>query len=105
MPRGGGESYRQAGARAAVAVGEALAPLEPGQLLVAVTHGGTARGLMAVLLDQDPDRWWRYGPLGNCCWSVLVEHSLGWRIERHNTGPYADLPRADEHRRAEAPSL
>jgi len=25
-------------------------------------------------------------PLGNACWSVLVEADRGWRLERHNTG-------------------
>jgi probable phosphoglycerate mutase len=85
VARGGGESYRQAGQRGAEAVREALATLEAGQTLLAVTHGGTARGIMSVLLEQDPAHWWRYAPLGNCHWSLLVEHPLGWRMELHNS--------------------
>jgi probable phosphoglycerate mutase len=84
--RGGGETYRQAGFRAAACVVGALPSVPSGGTAVVVTHGGTARGLMAVLLEQDPAHWWRYAPLGNCCWSLLVEHRLGWRLERHNVG-------------------
>ena len=86
VPRGGGETYRQVGERGAACVREALPELPPGGVLVAVTHGGTARGILGVLLNADPDTWWQFGPLGNCCWSVLVEHPLGWRLEQHGAG-------------------
>lgn len=87
LARGGGESYREAGSRGAAAINDALEALPAGGTLVAVTHGGTARGTMSVLLDQDPAHWWRYAPLGNCRWSLLLEHQLGWRLEHHNAGP------------------
>ena len=87
VARGGGESYRDAGVRGAAAITDALEALDPGATLVVVTHGGTARGAMAVLLEQDPADWWRYAPLGNCRWSLLVERRLGWRLEHHNAGP------------------
>ncbi len=89
VPRGGGETYRDGGLRAAACVTTALTRVPPGGSLVAVTHGGTARGLMCVLLDVDPARWWRFAALGNTCWSVLVEHREGWRLERHGVGPEA----------------
>jgi hypothetical protein len=39
-----------------------------------------------VLLEVDPAQWGRFAPLGNTCWSVLVEATWGWRLERHNAG-------------------
>ncbi len=84
--RGGGETYAEAGERAASAVLEHLAAVAPGGTLVAVTHGGTARGALGVLLGLPPSHWWRFAPLGNTCWSVLAEGDRGWRLERHNTG-------------------
>ena len=58
----------------------------PGGSLVAVTHGGTARAVLGSLLDLPVASWARLAPLGNCCWSVLVEHPLGWRLEQHGAG-------------------
>ena len=89
VPRGGGETYRQAGERAAQCVREALPQVPAGGVLVAVTHGGTARAATGYLLEADPTAWWQFAPLGNCCWSVLVEHPRGWRLERHGVGPDA----------------
>ena len=86
VPRGGGETYAQAGERAASSVADHLRSVPPGGTLVAVTHGGTARAALGVLLDLPPAAWPRLAPLGNTCWSVLVEGDVGWRLERHNTG-------------------
>jgi broad specificity phosphatase PhoE len=86
VSRGGGETYRTAGERAAACLQEALSGVPAGETLVAVTHGGTARAALGVLLDVEPARWGRFAPLGNCCWSVLVEAGWGWRLERHNAG-------------------
>jgi broad specificity phosphatase PhoE len=82
--RGGGETYAEVGARGAAAVLEALDAADA--LVIAVTHGGTARSTIGVLLELDPDAWWRLGPLGNCRWSVLVEADHGWRLVEHNAG-------------------
>ena len=84
--RGGGETYAEAGARAAASVADHLAGAPAGGTLVVVTHGGTARAALGVLLGLPVDDWWRFAPLGNTCWSVLVEGERGWRLERHNTG-------------------
>jgi broad specificity phosphatase PhoE len=86
VPRGGGETYRQAGERAAQCVRDSLPDVPDGGTLVAVTHGGTARGATGVLLELDPDSWWRLAPLGNTCWTVLLEGDRGWRLERHGAG-------------------
>ena len=79
----GGETPAEVGARAAQVVEQHL-PAD-GTLLL-VTHGGTARALVGVLTDLPVGWWWRLAPLGNTCWSTLVEGELGWRLERHNTG-------------------
>ncbi|MFP5220033.1 MAG: histidine phosphatase family protein [Actinomycetes bacterium] len=84
--RGGGETYREAGARAAAAVRERLDDVPAGGTLLAVTHGGTARAALGVLLELAPASWGRLAPLGNACWSTLVEAHWGWRLERHNAG-------------------
>ena len=85
VPRGGGETYADAGARAAACV---LELLPAAGTLLAVTHGGTARGTIGTLLDLPADSWWRLAPLGNTCWAVLVEAERGWRLERHGLGVY-----------------
>jgi len=83
VARGGGETYREAGERAAACLLEHL----PAQgTLLAVTHGGTARATLGVLLELPQASWARLVPLGNACWSVLVEGDVGWRLERHNAG-------------------
>ena len=86
LPRGGGETYAEAGRRAAACVAEHLEAVPAGGTLVAVTHGGTGRAVLGVLLDLPRESWPRLAPLGNTCWSVLVEGDVGWRLERHNTG-------------------
>ena len=84
--RGGGETYREAGDRAAQCLREAVEDLPAGGTVLAVTHGGTARAALGLLLELEPDTWGRLAPLGNTCWSTLVEAPWGWRLERHNAG-------------------
>lgn len=103
--RGGGETYRQAGVRAAGCIEEVLVELPADGVVIAVTHGGTARGTLGVLLDSAPDRWWRTGPLANACWSVLVQHRLGWRLEEHGVGPGALSTPASWRPQPAAPGL
>lgn len=93
--RGGGETYAEVGARASACVLEALDKTDG--LVVAVTHGGTARSTIGVLLELDLSSWWRLGPLGNCRWSVLVDGASGWRLVEHNAG-VPDVAVAEEDR-------
>jgi broad specificity phosphatase PhoE len=81
-----GESPVQVAARARCVVEEWLPSLADDQALLLVTHGGTARALVGTLTDLPPDSWYRLAPLGNTCWSTLVEERGQWRLERHNTG-------------------
>lgn len=86
VPRGEGETYAEAGRRAAASLAEHVGEVPAGGTLIAVTHGGTARAALGVLLDLPAAAWPRLAPLGNTCWTVLVEGDVGWRLERHNTG-------------------
>jgi probable phosphoglycerate mutase len=81
-----GETRVEVGARAAAAVHDHLPEVPLGGTLLLVTHGGTARALVGTLCGFDPASWWTLAPLGNTCWTTLVEHEGGWRLERHNTG-------------------
>ena len=82
----GGESPSQVAVRAGAALEEWLPQLPDAGVLLLVTHGGTARALVGTMTGLQPDDWWRLAPLGNTCWSTLVEDERGWRLERHNTG-------------------
>jgi probable phosphoglycerate mutase len=96
--RGTGETYAEAGARAAEFVVERLDSLGRGALLVAVTHGGTARAAIGTMLDMDPDTWWRLAPLSNCRWSLLADIGRGWRLEEHNAGSPPEEETGDDAR-------
>ena len=86
VPRGNGETYADAGRRAASCLAEHVSSVPAGGTLIAVTHGGTGRAALGVLLDLPAAAWPRLAPLGNTCWTVLVEGDVGWRLERHNAG-------------------
>ena len=87
---GGGETRWEVAERTSAALSDALAQVEPGGTLVAVTHGGAARTALAMLLMLPPALWGALGGLSNCCWSVLLEDSRrgpgAWRLEEHNAG-------------------
>ncbi len=97
--RGGGETYAEVGLRAVEAI-HAMLPAMPGHgVLVAVTHGGTARAVIGTMLDIDTASWWRFAPLGNCRWSVLVETPRGWRLAEHAAGtPPEEVEGGDDAR-------
>jgi probable phosphoglycerate mutase len=82
----GGESPAEVAVRARACLEEWLPKLGDGGALLLVTHGGTARALVGTMTGLRPEDWWRLAPLGNTCWSTLVEDHRGWRLERHNTG-------------------
>jgi glucosyl-3-phosphoglycerate phosphatase len=96
--RGGGETYAEVGARSAECIIDWLDRLGPGSLLVAVTHGGTARATIGTLLGFDPDLYWRLAPLGNCRWALLSDMGRGWRLEEHNAGQPPEEETGDDVR-------
>jgi probable phosphoglycerate mutase len=96
--RGSGETYAEVGARAVECIHDWLEQLSPGSLLLAVTHGGTARATIGTLLDMPPDTWWRLAPLSNCRWSLLADMGRGWRLEEHNAGSPPEEETGDDAR-------
>jgi probable phosphoglycerate mutase len=91
---GGAERRTDVAARATAAIREAVAEVPAGGVLVAVTHGGTARAAIGGLLGLPVGTWGALGGLANCNWSVLEESALtpaGWRLSEHNAG---SLPEA-----------
>lgn len=84
--RGDGETYAEVGSRAAACLDDWASQVSDGGLVVAVTHGGTARATIGTLLGMAPDTWWRISPLGNCRWALVSDIGRGWRLEEHNAG-------------------
>lgn len=87
LARGGGETYAQVAARAVAALTEALPRLRPGELLVLVTHGGTAKALIGAMLGLAPRDWRSIRSPAHGRWAVLEEVSFGWRLDEHNVRP------------------
>jgi glucosyl-3-phosphoglycerate phosphatase len=96
--RGGGETYAEVGARATACIKDWLDRLGSGSLLLAVTHGGTARATIGTMLGMAPDTWWRLAPLSNCRWSLLADSGRGWRLEEHNAGSPPEEETGDDAR-------
>ncbi|MCU1678237.1 MAG: histidine phosphatase family protein [Frankiales bacterium] len=92
--RGGGETYAEVGARVRTALESLVDRTPAGGTAVAVTHAGTSRAAIGVLLDLPVELWPRLGPIGNVRWSTLVESERGWRLAEHNAGvlePFSGL--------------
>jgi probable phosphoglycerate mutase len=91
--RGGGETYREVGARAGAVVDELITGGEfgRGDLAVLVLHGGSARALLGSILGLPHTSWYRLGPLGNCRWSLVRRHEGGFRLAEHNVA-VANVP-------------
>jgi probable phosphoglycerate mutase len=89
--RGGGETYAEVGARAVSLLADLTAEgrLREDGLTVLVLHGGTARALIGRLLEIPSPAWWRFGPLGNCRWTLLRGDKGRFRLIEHNGGPLA----------------
>lgn len=100
VPAGGAETRSDVAARVVPAIADALASVPPGDTVVVVTHGGSARAAIGSLLDLPMDRWAAIGGLSNCCWSVLEEVVLdgraAWRLVEHNAGSLPTPVMGDE---------
>lgn len=89
--RGGGEHMTEVADRAVAAAVDAVRALPERSTLVAVTHGGAGRVLIAQMIGLPPDQWKVLGGLANCCWSILSERPGGdsgprWVLVEHNAG-------------------
>lgn len=52
---------------------------------VLCTHGGLIAGLTPLLLGLPVSRWWVFGGISNCHWTVLRRRETSWRLESYNT--------------------
>ncbi len=91
LRRGGGETYGEVGARALLAVAPLLEG-PPEELVLAVTHGGTARSLIDLLLGIPVRHRHILGGLPNAGWSRLDEGRFGWRLAEHAVTADLGLP-------------
>lgn len=94
----GGESRAQLDAR----VLAALRDIEVDHVLL-VTHGGTSRSIIEVLLALPPHagRW--LAVLGNCHWSHLERYPEGWQLRTHNLAPASETMRHEADVPEDAP--
>lgn len=97
----GGEREDEVGHRVAAVVREYVDRLDPGQLLVVTSHGGSIRSGIGALLGLDVVLWRLLGPLSNCAWSVLGEapggwQPAGWRLFEHNAGTLPEPALSDD---------
>jgi probable phosphoglycerate mutase len=63
-----------------------VAGMQPGQLVVVVSHGAAIRFGLGQLLGLGPELWGMLGPLANCSWSVIDRRREHWRLLEHNAG-------------------
>ena len=95
-----GESRVEVAERVLAVVEPAAAALEPGQTLVIVTHGGSARAGVGALLGLPPEHWSVLGVLTNSSWTVLNENLTPfgprWRLTEYNAGTLPEPAMADD---------
>jgi glucosyl-3-phosphoglycerate phosphatase len=89
-PGGNGESRTEVAARMLTVINRELEHVGTGQTIVVVTHGGSARAVIAQLIGLPPEHWAALGVLTNCAWSVLTEKDSEfgppWRLQEYNAG-------------------
>jgi glucosyl-3-phosphoglycerate phosphatase len=96
----GGESADSVAKRVAGGLERAAQAVPEGGLVVVVSHGAALRLGMLKLLGFPEDLWGRLGGLANCCWSVLEEGRVGWRLVEHNAGTLPEPVMSDDRTEA-----
>jgi len=85
---GGGETRMEVAQRVIDVINQELIGVGDQETLVVVTHGGSARAAIAMMLDLPPEHWAALGVLSNCAWSVLSEkdspYGPPWRLQEYN---------------------
>jgi broad specificity phosphatase PhoE len=95
LRRGGGETYAEVGFRAYECV-RGLLDGPPEELVVAVTHGGTARSLIDLMLGIPVGARHILGGIPNAGWSRLDKGRFGWRLAEHAVTADLRLPSVQE---------
>jgi glucosyl-3-phosphoglycerate phosphatase len=81
-----GETSVAVAHRVTAALERIVAGMQPGQLVVVVSHGAAIRFGLGQLLGLGPELWGMLGPLANCSWSVIDRRREHWRLLEHNAG-------------------
>lgn len=85
---GGGETRTEVAQRVINVINEELTTINERETLVVVTHGGSARAAIAMMMELPPEHWAALGVLSNCAWSVLSEKDSefgpAWRLQEYN---------------------
>ena len=85
---GGGETRMEVAQRVIDVINHELTGVGDQETLVVVTHGGSARAAIAMMLELPPKHWAALGVLSNCAWSVLSEkdspYGPPWRLQEYN---------------------
>jgi glucosyl-3-phosphoglycerate phosphatase len=82
---GGGESRVDAGRRAAAAITDAAEAIDGGTL-ICVSHGGSLRAAIFLLLGTPSWPWNALEGLRNAHWAELQKTGQGWRLSCWNLG-------------------
>ena len=85
---GGGETRTEVAQRVLDVINHELTTVGHRETMVVVTHGGSARAAIAMMLELPPEHWAVLGVLSNCAWSVLTEKDSPfgppWRLQEYN---------------------
>lgn len=88
-PGGTGETRTEVANRMSAVINRELEFVGESGTLIVVTHAGSARAVIAKLIDLPPDSWAALGVLTNCSWSVLTEkdtpYGPPWRLQEYNS--------------------
>ncbi|MBX0326573.1 histidine phosphatase family protein [Oscillochloris sp. ZM17-4] len=85
----GGESYAQLQARALVALGRIYDAHQPGDVIVAVSHGGTIRALLCHVIGLELANFGKMW-LDNGSLTEIRYGSHGWRLVRLNDAAHLE---------------
>jgi probable phosphoglycerate mutase len=85
---GGGETRMEVAQRVIAVIDQEIVHVKENETLMVVTHGGSARAAIAMMLELPPEHWAAFGVLSNCAWSVLSEkdspYGPAWRLQEYN---------------------
>ena len=93
-----GESYRQTADRFAAGLRDVVDAMRPDETAVVVAHGAAISVGVLSFVGLPGEYWKNLGGFNNCCWTVLEEGRLGWRITEWNAGQLpAPMLSDDDH--------
>lgn len=98
-PGGDGEERHEVGERMIAAVRAVLTRTSPGRTAVVVTHGGSARAVLAPLLNRGFEDIRLFGVMRNAAWSAFLETGDAdhpWQVLEYNARSLPEPAAADD---------